>query len=203
MCSDKAYNIFGLIYAMFGKNAPLQNSPVFNALLDNIKDIPDECGRYIYEQAQELDYLPANMTKFFRKSFDMLKANNGGDSGEICQDCGGTGGTTFFRFADGKWWECFAPCPTCTFIPDRSYKSVRPKCYTKAQLIQMARTDETISLMPPSYGGNTAKYRLDSGMDDLPRNPEHDNWLNGFRERFRQGRALARAREDAERGKEE
>lgn len=197
MYSDTAYNLFCSIYALFGKNPPLQTSPVFKILLDNIAEIPDECGKFIYQQAQEQDYLPSNLTKFFRKAHEMWRSNNGGDEG-TCPDCGGTGGTTFLRYTEGKWIICFSPCPTCTFIPDRCYKSVRPRCYTRAQLEKMARTDKTIAFIPEEYKGNEARFMFDADMVTLPKKEGHDEWLNGFRERYRQGKALMRERERRE-----
>ena len=191
---DNAYGLYASIHAVFGRTAPAKSSLVFGTLQDNTADIPDECRDYIYSKAQELDNLPQNLTKFFRTCWDMWRNDNPGRVfRENWPECGGTGGQVFFRRftkKDGiKWVPCFAPCPLCTWIPDRNKATVRPLCYTKKELQEKAFTDPTYVLLPDSYKGDVCKFRLDMDMDPLPPNPYFPSWLEGFRQRFREGKA--------------
>ena len=197
MLTDNAYALFSTIYAVFGKNPPAKNSAVFITLQNNTEDIPDECGQYIYAKAQELDNLPQNLTKFYRFCWDMWRADNPNRMlRDSFQECGGSNGTYYFRCfprPDGTktWIQCFAPCPLCTWIPPRLKEIVRPRCYTKRELLEKARTDSTYVLLPDSYKGNVALFRLQMKIDVAPPNPYFPSWLEGFRQRYREGRAAS------------
>lgn len=203
MLTDRTYELITLIYATFGKSAPSRSSMVFSALQDNTSEIPDECFDWIYSKAQELDSLPSNLTKFFRSCWDMWKTDNPGRLyREACPECGGEGGTYFFKLNDmpdgsRKWQQCFSPCPVCTWIPPRLKDIIRPRCFTKRQLEERARREPNITLMPDSYKGNVARWRLEMHVDAAPENQDFNPWLEGFRQRFREGRAAAEERRQA------
>ena len=195
MNTDRAYTLFTMIHAIFGRTAPQKGSLVFDTLQDNTQDIPDECGQYIYSKAQDLDSLPQNLTKFFRKCWDMWRIDNPNRiARESFPECGGSNGTYFFRCLkkeNGKreWIQCFAPCPVCTWIPPRMKDRIRPFCYTKRELAEKARLDASYVLIPDSYKGDVARFRLEMKIDNLPPNPYFPKMLEGFRQRYREGKA--------------
>ena len=106
------------IYATFGKQPPKQSSPQFQLLYDNIRELPNECARYIVRKAAELDDMPRNLSKFCVGAWRDWQFENGSSFENSCQTCNGAGGWTYFKKVNGtdgpEWHEFFSPCPACT-----------------------------------------------------------------------------------------
>lgn len=200
MTEDVAYALMERMYNTFGKSVPKQNSGQFQVLFENVQNVPDVCAKYIARKMSDLDSMPQNLSKFFWTCWESWKLDNPDQlTREACPECGGTGGVAYFRCfpkpnGKSKWIECFSPCPQCTWIPQRLKEKVRPFCYTKRELEEKARRDSTYVLLPEEYKGNTALFRLQMQIDPLPPNPYFPSWLEGFRQRFREGKAAMNAK---------
>ena len=66
---------------------------------------------------------------------------------------------------------------------------IRPLCYTKRELAEKARMDPSYVLLPDSYRGDVARFRLEMKIDNVPPNPYFPQMLEGFRQRYREGKA--------------
>lgn len=196
MQEHTVYGLVERIYDTFGRPVPKRESGQVQVLMENVQDIPDVCATYIARRISDMDDLPRNLSKFFWVCWEIWKAENPQSvAKETCPECGGSGGTYFFRMVEraGKeeWHNCFSPCPYCTWIPPEMRDRIKPLCRTKQQLHALETRDATILVLPDNYKGNVAKFRLDMQWDAAQKNPRWDGWLEGFRQRFRQGRALA------------
>ena len=156
MTDAVVYQLAAGICHIFGRPEPPREGGQFAALRGSLERVPDACAGYIYRRARELETMPANLSRFCTLCWEQWKADDPEGAGAPCATCGGSGGWTFFRRAEGAWREFFSPCPECTFLPPRLRARLRNACQTPEQL--RARG----CLVPPAdYPGGAAAFRRD------------------------------------------
>lgn len=159
MTDRNVYEMVCMIYALFSKAAPRQDSASVQALVDNLRDIPDDLSGYIYRKFQDLDSLPQNLTKACRGFWETWKMENPRSVyREQCQTCRGSGGfEAYEKLSDGTVHHFFAMCPQCA-AKKEGFRYLTPSQWETRGVL----------CMPPGYPGGKLQFEYDYGITEKP-----------------------------------
>lgn len=157
MHEDEVYAAVAEIYAIFGKNPPSRNHAVVEVLARRVEDIPDRVRGYIVDRVALNKAMPTNLVQAFRDAWDSYCLAHPTAKAEKnqCRMCYGNGGWNYFKVIDGKTWQFWSFCPHCTPQNEATRKTPR-------QL-----QDEGALVVPSTYPGGLAKFRMDYGIDEM------------------------------------
>ena len=158
MTEENVHCALSEIYAIFGKNAPSRSSMVVEVIANRVMDIPDRVREYIVDRVSQNKTMPSNMVQAFRDAWDSycLAHPSAKASGSKCQYCYGNGGWNYFKVIGGKTGQFWSFCPHCTPQNEATRKTPR-------QL-----QEEGALVVPSTYPGGLAKFRIDYGIDPMP-----------------------------------
>ena len=173
MSEDDVYKAIAEIYAIFGKNPPSSSSAVVKVLADRVEDIPSRVRGYIVDRIAMNKSMPTNLVQAFRDAWDSYcQAHPTAKADKAyCQYCYGNGGWVYFKAGkDGRAWQFWSFCPHCQPENEATRKTPR-------QL-----TDEGALVVPSTYPGGVAKFRMDYGIDEqAPANPHVRHTIENLR----------------------
>lgn len=163
MTEENVHCALSEIYAIFGKNAPSRSSMVVEVIANRVMDIPDRVREYIVDRVSQNKTMPSNMVQAFRDAWDSycLAHPSAKASGSKCQYCYGNGGWNYFKVIGGKTGQFWSFCPHCTPQNEATRKTPR-------QL-----QEEGALVVPSTYPGGLAKFRIDYGIDPMPSQNSH------------------------------
>ena len=163
MTEENVHCALSEIYAIFGKTAPSRSSMVVEVIANRVTDIPDRVREYIVDRVSQNKTMPSNMVQAFRDAWDSycLAHPSAKASGSKCQYCYGNGGWNYFKVIGGKTGQFWSFCPHCTPQNETTRKTPR-------QL-----QEEGALVVPSTYPGGLAKFRIDYGIDPVPPQNSH------------------------------
>lgn len=163
MTEENVHCALSEIYAIFGKNAPSRSSMVVEVIANRVTDIPDRVREYIVDRVSQNKTMPSNMVQAFRDAWDSYcQAHPSAKAaGSKCQYCYGNGGWNYFKVIGGKTGQFWSFCPHCTPQNEATRKTPR-------QL-----QEEGALVVPSTYPGGLAKFRIDYGIDPMPPQNSH------------------------------
>ena len=163
MTEENVHCALSEIYAIFGKTAPSRSSMVVEVLANRVTDIPDRGREYIVDRVSQNKTMPSNMVQAFRDAWDSYcQAHPSAKAaGSKCQYCYGNGGWNYFKVGGGKTGQFWSFCPHCTPQNEATRK-------TQRQL-----HEEGALVVPSTYPGGLAKFRIDYGIDPMPPQNSH------------------------------
>ena len=158
MTEENVHCALSEIYAIFGKTAPSRSSMVVEVIANRVTDIPDRVREYIVDRVSQNKTMPSNMVQAFRDAWDSYsKAHPSAKAaGSKCQYCYGNGGWNDFKVIGYKTGQFWSFCPHCTPQNEATRKTPR-------QL-----QEEGALVVPSTYPGGLAKFRIDYGIDPMP-----------------------------------
>lgn len=163
MTEENVHCALSEIYAIFGKTAPSRSSMVVEVIANRVTDIPDRVREYIVDRVSQNKTMPSNMVQAFRDAWDSYcQAHPSAKAaGSKCQYCYGNGGWNYFKVIGGKTGQFWSFCPHCTPQNEATRKTPR-------QL-----QEEGALVVPSTYPGGLAKFRIDYGIDPMPPQDSH------------------------------
>lgn len=164
MKESTVYDVLTQIYSWHSKAPNIsRTSAIVSKIAEKCEDIPDYAASYIEDAIGSQKTLPSNMVQAFRDAWDSYcQAHPSAKAaGSKCQYCYGNGGWNYFKVVGGKTGQFWSFCPHCTPQNEATRKTPR-------QL-----QEEGALVVPSTYPGGLAKFRIDYGIDPMPPQNSH------------------------------